>query len=123
MEFLDIAEDNWFVEVTASDKPVLVFFYVPWNKYCETVEGFIEDIYNEYGDRVKYVRMDMDNTKVMKFTQRINATPTVTVYYKGAPVRGCPGLPPKKVFDSRIKMAIELVERKKNLKKSKNQTQ
>lgn len=56
-----ILQDTEFEsEVLQSDKPVLAYFWATWCGPCKLVAPSVEVIAQEYGDRLKVVKMEVD---------------------------------------------------------------
>ncbi len=47
----------------ASDRPSLVEFYANWCTSCQAMSGDMAALKDEYGDRVNFVMLNVDNTK------------------------------------------------------------
>jgi thiol-disulfide isomerase/thioredoxin len=59
-----IAEDSVPLEVALTNgKPTLMEFYANWCSSCQTMAPDIAALEQEYGDRVNFVMLNVDNTK------------------------------------------------------------
>ena len=47
----------------ANNKPTLTEFYADWCTSCQAMAGDLGEIKQEYGDRVNFVMLNVDNTK------------------------------------------------------------
>jgi len=57
-------------EITAKDKPVLVYFMATWCPYCSSDLAVVNRVYPEYKDQVEFVAIDLDLTENAKILQR-----------------------------------------------------
>jgi thiol-disulfide isomerase/thioredoxin len=47
----------------ANPKPTLIEFYANWCTSCQAMAGDLSDLEDEYGDRVNFVMLNVDNSK------------------------------------------------------------
>jgi thiol-disulfide isomerase/thioredoxin len=52
-----------YEEATANDKPTFLEFYADWCTSCQAMAPDIEALETEYGDRVNFVMLNVDNPK------------------------------------------------------------
>lgn len=59
-----LAEESTPLEVALGDrKPILMEFYANWCTSCQAMAGDMTELKQEYGDRVNFVMLNVDNTK------------------------------------------------------------
>lgn len=59
-----MAEESVPLEVALSNgKPTLMEFYANWCTTCQAMAGDVEALKQQYGDRVNFVMLNVDNTK------------------------------------------------------------
>ena len=58
---MDISDDNFDSEVLESDKPVLIDFWAEWCGPCKVLGPVIDEVAEDYSDRVKFVKLNIDN--------------------------------------------------------------
>lgn len=76
--------DATFVdEVLASPVPVIVDFWAPWCKPCEAVEPHLARIAMKHGERVRLVRMNVDENLAMPGRYGVLSLPTVVLFKDG----------------------------------------
>jgi thioredoxin 1/putative thioredoxin len=81
-----IAEKDFEREVLHSELPVLIDFYADWCAPCKTVQPEVEALARELEGKVKVVKVDIDRSKRIAATLRIQAVPTFMVFARGRPV-------------------------------------
>lgn len=87
-----IAEHEFEREVLRSELPVLIDFYADWCAPCKTVLPEVEAVARELEGKAKVVRVDIDRSKRIATSLRIQSVPTFLVFHKGRPVAGDQGV-------------------------------
>jgi thioredoxin 1/putative thioredoxin len=81
-----IAEQDFEREVLRSELPVLIDFYADWCAPCKTVAPEVEAVARELEGKAKVVKVDIDRSKRIAASLRIQAVPTFMVFARGRPV-------------------------------------
>ncbi|MDY6782844.1 MAG: thioredoxin domain-containing protein [Cyanobacteriota bacterium] len=74
-----IGDANFETEVFASDKPVLVYFWAPWCGPCKLVAPSVDKIAEEYGDRLKVVKLEVDPNPESVAKCKVEGVPALRV--------------------------------------------
>jgi thioredoxin 1 len=82
-------------EVLKSETPVLVDFWAPWCGPCHMVAPIVEELADEYGPRVKFVKVNTDDNFNTAVSYGIRSIPTLIVFKGGKPVGQLIGFRPK----------------------------
>jgi thioredoxin 1 len=78
-----------------SDKPVLVDFWATWCGPCRKVAPILEEINEQYGDKIEVVKLDTDANVDTAARYGVVSIPTLNVYVKGEVVKTIVGAHPK----------------------------
>ncbi len=80
---MQVNERNFEDEVLQSDIPVLVDFWAPWCGPCKAIGPVIDELAEEYADRVKIVKMNVDDNPTTPGKYSIRAIPTLILFKGG----------------------------------------
>ena len=81
--------------VLKSATPVLVDFWAEWCGPCRAVGPILEEISNEYGDKLKIVKLNTDEEGSIAMKYGISSIPTMNVFVGGEVVKTIVGAKPK----------------------------
>ena len=81
--------------VLKSATPVLVDFWAEWCGPCRAVGPILEEISNEYGDKLKIVKLNTDEEGSIAMQYGISSIPTMNVFVGGEVVKTIVGAKPK----------------------------
>lgn len=87
-----VAEQDFEREVLQGELPVFVDFYADWCAPCKTVGPEIEALAHELQGKAKFVKVDIDRSKRIASSLRIQSVPTFMVFLKGRPVAADQGV-------------------------------
>lgn len=81
--------------VLKSATPVLVDFWAEWCGPCRAVGPILEEISNEYGAKLKIVKLNTDEEASIAMKYGISSIPTMNVFVNGEVVKTIVGAKPK----------------------------
>ncbi|MBD2579605.1 thioredoxin domain-containing protein [Oscillatoria sp. FACHB-1406] len=73
-------------EVLKSDQPVLVNFFAPWSAPSLEVGKIVEELSVKYVERIKVVKLDVDQNLDTPSRYRIHTLPAIMVFKRGKEV-------------------------------------
>lgn len=74
---------NFQKEVLDNSGQVLVDFWAPWCGPCQMLGPIIEEVGNELSDKVKVLKLNVDEEPEIASKYGISAIPTVILFDKG----------------------------------------
>ena len=92
---LNVTDDDFDQEVLRAELPVLVDFWAEWCGPCHALEPVVEELAEEYGGKVKFVKMDTEQNFDVPARYGIRSLPTLLVFKGGQQVEQLMGLRPK----------------------------
>ena len=95
MTELKITSENFEREVLNSDKPVLIDFWAPWCGPCRMLSPTIAEIAEEYKDKVKVGKVNVDEEGELASMFRVSSIPMLVVMKNGKVVNTTVGVRPK----------------------------
>jgi thioredoxin 1 len=93
--------------VVKSEIPALVDFWAPWCAPCHVIGPIIEDLSRDYTGRVKFVKVNVDESRNVAMSLGIMSIPTVAIFNKGKVVNQLVGVQPKGVLEKMIEDSLQ----------------
>ena len=90
-----VTDASFASDVLQADTPVLVDFWAEWCAPCRKVEPILEEIAREMGDKVRIVKVNIDENPETARAYQVMSVPTLTVFKGGEPVQSVAGARPK----------------------------
>jgi len=78
-----VTDQNFSEEVLKADGKILVDFWAPWCGPCQMLSPVIEEVGQEMKDKVKVVKMNVDENPQTSQQYGITAIPTAILFEKG----------------------------------------
>lgn len=89
-------DSDFQADVLDQQTPVLVDFWAPWCGPCKMVAPILEELSEEYGDKIQVVKLNTDENPETTQAYGITGIPTMHVYSGGEVVKTLVGALPKK---------------------------
>jgi thioredoxin 1 len=95
----DVGAATFEVEVLGSPVPVIVDFWAPWCKPCEAIEPHLRSLVEEWGERARLVRVNIDEEPGISSRYGVLSLPTVILFADGEPQATVYGAQPRARFE------------------------
>ena len=69
-----------FQEIIKSDRPVLVDFHADWCAPCKTMNPILKNIKKELGDKLKIIKINVDNNQQVANKFQVKGIPTFILF-------------------------------------------
>lgn len=97
-----VNEANFQEVVMESDIPVLVDFWAPWCGYCQKLTPVIDELAGEIGEKVKFVKINVDENRGLAQNHGVMSLPTMILFKNGESVEKLMGFMPKANIEAKI---------------------
>ena len=78
-----ISDESFEEEVLQSKRPVLIDYWAEWCGPCKMIAPVLEEIATEYSDRLKVVKLNIDDNPQTPPKYGIRGIPTLMVFKNG----------------------------------------
>jgi thioredoxin 1 len=82
-DILEVGDSSFESEVLKSDKPVLVDFWAPWCGPCRAIAPIVEELAEDFGDKVKFTKCNVDENPTTPTKYGIKSIPTLILFKDG----------------------------------------
>jgi len=72
-----------FETIINEDRPVIIDFHALWCGPCKVQSPILKQIADELGDRVKVIKIDVDQNQVIAGRFNIRSVPTLMIFKNG----------------------------------------
>jgi thioredoxin 1 len=95
MPVMKTTDSDFATDVLQSDTPVLVDFWAEWCGPCKAISPALEEIADEMGDKVKIVKVNIDENPDTPLQYGVRGIPTLLIFKDGEVKAEKVGVAPK----------------------------
>ncbi|MCC3356500.1 thioredoxin [Bacillus sp. REN16] len=100
MAITNVTDQNFDTET--KDGLVLADFWAPWCGPCKMIAPVLEELDTEIGDKVKIVKLDVDDNQETAAKFGVMSIPTLLVFKNGEVVDKVVGYQPKEALAGKL---------------------
>lgn len=105
MSEIIITKENFEEEIIKSEKPVLIDFWASWCGPCKMLSPIISEIAEEYGERIKVCKINVDDEPEIASAFSVSSIPMLVVMKNGEVTDVSVGYRPKEEIVSLFEKA------------------
>ncbi len=98
----ELTELAFETEVLKSTVPVMVDFTANWCGPCKMLDPVVTQLSQEWGDKVKVVKLNVDDNTQLAIKYGVMGVPTLILFVNGQPVQRVSGYQPKERIISKF---------------------
>jgi len=72
-----------FQTIVNEDRPVIVDFHALWCAPCKVQSPILKEVADELGDKVKVIKIDIDQNQAIAEKYHIQSVPTLMIFKNG----------------------------------------
>lgn len=80
---LKVSDDSFEQDVLSAEQPVLVDYWAEWCGPCKMIAPVLEEVADEYADRLVVAKLDIDNNPNTPPKYGIRGIPTLMIFKGG----------------------------------------
>ena len=105
-DLINVGDSDFEDKVLKSEVPVVVDFWAPWCAPCKIIGPVIEELAKEYGDKVRFAKLNTDNNRETAAKYGIMGIPTLKIFRDGGEIDSMSGAAPKEYLKEFIDKAL-----------------
>ena len=99
---VEVTDDSFARDVLEADRPVVVDFWAPWCGPCKGVDKVLGELEAAHGERVAFVKVNIDDHPARASELGILSIPTVMLFEGGEQQATVVGARPRAYFEEKL---------------------
>ncbi|HEV7949909.1 MAG: thioredoxin [Glaciihabitans sp.] len=96
----DVTDASFADDVLNSSDTIMVDFWAEWCGPCRAVSPILDQIASEHSDKIKIVKLNVDDNPQMAMKYQITSIPAMKVFRGGEVVKTVIGAKPKPALEA-----------------------
>jgi thioredoxin 1 len=96
----EVTDDTFQADVLDSSDTIMVDFWAEWCGPCRAVGPILEQIADEHSEKIKIVKLNVDDNPQMAMKYQITSIPAMKVFRGGQVVKTVIGAKPKPALEA-----------------------
>ncbi|WP_137597090.1 thioredoxin [Paucilactobacillus kaifaensis] len=92
---------------TTKGQLTLVDFWAPWCASCKMTEPVLEQLEQEYGEQIKFVKFNVDESQEIAMSCKVMSVPSLVVFNDGIAKEKVTGVYPKAKLSKYLDKKLE----------------
>ncbi len=84
IDFIELSEANFEIEVLNATQPVLVHFWAAWSESCKVLAPMLASVAEDYPFPVKIARVNVEEHEHLTEQYGVRAVPTLLIFNQGS---------------------------------------
>jgi len=80
---IHVTDSDFDEQVLKADQPVLVDYWAEWCGPCKMIEPLLHELADEYGDRLRIAKLNIDENQQVTSRYKIRGIPTLMIFDNG----------------------------------------
>ena len=106
MGVAQVTDSSFDMDVIKSATPVVIDFWAEWCGPCKMISPMLDDLSGKLGDKVKIVKMNIDENPQVAARLGVMSIPTLMIFKAGEMVARQVGAVPRQKLESWINSGI-----------------
>lgn len=105
-EPIDVDDESFQTEIESADGLAMVDFWAEWCGPCRMVSPIVEELAEEYEDRIKVAKVDVDESQRTAQKFNVRSIPSILFFRDGEHVDTVVGAVPKEQLEEKIEQHL-----------------
>jgi len=82
-KIIELKKENYESEIIKAKRPVVVYFYANWCKFCGKMNDVFGEVFKELTPKIKFCKVDIDDQKWIAEHNNLKGVPCIIIFKNG----------------------------------------